>query len=857
MAKPIRRNIAHLTDAERASYINAVVQADSRFWSGGPISYWDFQDLAHQTTHVHGGPKFLLWHRELCRRYEALLQEIDPSVALHYWDWTTDPRSSPNGNGGTTDLSADTFMGTMNGDVGGVLAPLHNGGVLAGSRDDTGQPEDPPRILHRSMAAGAVGTTTSDAAILTSSEGFAQPQQWHEFRTELESVHGGVHVNFGPGNIGDPSGHKAFQDPMVFLLHSNVDRLYAMWQAQPGQDWRLDVNQVYGVEAGTTGDSGLSGNTLAPWDGSSGAFPFNPAGGLVEVKPYLAPDLVDPPCYDTMPVNIKKIAPEGSDPMRFIDVPSGKTTARALRLEVRSCTPVVAHATLTGDAAFTLLADTVPAPMADDYAPTTLLVWVRYHAGAPLSSANGHLSVTLDGSSETYEIDIVANAITKPVVAVSMVLDSSGSMSSASGVTGMDRMAVLHQAAPTFVALLEDTDAVGVIRFDTDAVQVAPVKVADSLGTGGGRDAAMAAINAQATNPAGMTAIGDGIEAAHTQLEDAPPQFAAHRAIMVFTDGDETESKYISEVTSLIDDKVYAVGLGTADQVKPEGLNAISNGTGGYTMLTGPLGTDGVMRLAKYFTQVLSGVTNTEIVTDPPGFVMPGSTVKIPFPLTEADGRCDAIVLTEAPFAIKLTLTAPDGTKVAAGPDARPLTAAAMNCLRVPLPLASRSDIQAGKWTANISLDEQGFKRYLTMLERRKDLAAIRRLQAHGLPFTLTVHADSSLAMKAKAIQLDHAPGSTVEISAELLDSGIPLAGLAVVKAEVTAPDGAVQTLMLHEASPGIHRATLALPLPGQYALLIKGEGHTLGGKPFKREQLRSAAVWVDRKVPPKPCCRD
>jgi len=98
MAKPVRRNIAHLTDPERTRYINAVVQADQRFWSGGGVSYWDFQDLSHQTTHVHGGPKFLLWHRELCNRYEALLQQIDPDVALHYWDWTTDPRSSPNGS---------------------------------------------------------------------------------------------------------------------------------------------------------------------------------------------------------------------------------------------------------------------------------------------------------------------------------------------------------------------------------------------------------------------------------------------------------------------------------------------------------------------------------------------------------------------------------------------------------------------------------------------------------------------------------------------------------------------------------------------------------------------------------------
>lgn len=410
-------------------------------------------------------------------------------------------------------------------------------------------------------------------------------------------------------------------------------------------------------------------------------------------------------------MNITKVAPEDGEPMRFIDVPSGKITARALRLDVRSSTPVVAHATLTGDPVFTLLADTVPAPDAEGYASKSLMVWVRYQAGAPLSTANGHLSVTLDGSSETYEIDIVANAITKPAVAVSMVLDSSGSMASSSGVEGMDRMAVLHQAAPTFVALLEDSDGVGVIRFDTDAVQVAPVKVADPPGTGGGRDSAMAAIKAQATNPAGMTAIGDGIEAAHNQLLDSPPQFAANRAIMVVTDGDETESKYIAEVTSLIDEHVYAVGLGTPDQLKPEGLNSITNGTGGYAMLTGPLGTDGVMCLAKYFTQVLSGVTNAQIVTDPPGFVQPGKTVKIPFTLNEADARCDAIVISEAPGAIKLSLTAPDGTTAVAGPDAKSLMTPAMNCLRVELSLLSDPSVLAGGWTANISLDEAGFKK--------------------------------------------------------------------------------------------------------------------------------------------------
>ena len=40
----------------------------------------------------------------------------------------------------------------------------------------------------------------------------------------------------------------SFRDPFVFLLHSNVDRLYAMWQTAPGHADRLDANTVYGTD---------------------------------------------------------------------------------------------------------------------------------------------------------------------------------------------------------------------------------------------------------------------------------------------------------------------------------------------------------------------------------------------------------------------------------------------------------------------------------------------------------------------------------------------------------------------------------------------------------------------------------
>lgn len=56
----------------------------------------------------------------------------------------------------------------------------------------------------------------------------------------LESSHNDAH-----GYIGYP--HTSFRDPFVFLLHSNVDRLYAMWQAAEPVH-RLDATTVYGTE---------------------------------------------------------------------------------------------------------------------------------------------------------------------------------------------------------------------------------------------------------------------------------------------------------------------------------------------------------------------------------------------------------------------------------------------------------------------------------------------------------------------------------------------------------------------------------------------------------------------------------
>jgi murein L,D-transpeptidase YcbB/YkuD len=68
----IRRNIAMVSQAERNKLRDAILELDRRTYPDG-VSLWDKQDQIHQATHVHGGPAFLPWHRELVNRYEALL----------------------------------------------------------------------------------------------------------------------------------------------------------------------------------------------------------------------------------------------------------------------------------------------------------------------------------------------------------------------------------------------------------------------------------------------------------------------------------------------------------------------------------------------------------------------------------------------------------------------------------------------------------------------------------------------------------------------------------------------------------------------------------------------------------------
>ena len=163
MANAVRRNVAKVSQAERDKLRDAILALDGMSYPDG-VSFWDKQDAIHQATHVHGGPAFVPWHRELCNRFEALLQQVDPSVALHYWDWMTDPRHSPDGAGGFTDLFTTSFMGSASGRAGVPLDTFDNTGVFAGSRGDTGNPADPPQEITRGVGPPSCAVICAESA---------------------------------------------------------------------------------------------------------------------------------------------------------------------------------------------------------------------------------------------------------------------------------------------------------------------------------------------------------------------------------------------------------------------------------------------------------------------------------------------------------------------------------------------------------------------------------------------------------------------------------------------------------------------------------------------------------------------
>lgn len=267
--------------------------------------------------------------------------------------------------------------------------------------------------------------------------------------------------------------------------------------------------------------------------------------------------------------------------------------------------------------------------------------------------------------------------------------------------------------------------------------------------------------------------LGDGIRR----------NIAQNKAMVVFTDGPENTPLYIADVSASLNAQTFAIGLGTAQQVSAAALNAITSQTGGYLLLSGPLSPsiDDYFRLQKYFMQVLAGVTNNSIVTDPNGTIFPGMKVRIPFQLTEGDIDATTILLTHR-RGINFSIETPSGKVMTPG-SAGGLGAVFglvtnMSYYRFTLPLAvGGTPDRAGTWHAILQVkgDSEGPRDEPSRVSAEGESESASASASRGIRYSFSVQSFTNIRIKARLAQNHLEPGATLVISATLTEYGLPV----------------------------------------------------------------------------------
>jgi tyrosinase len=241
----VRKNAESLSNAERDRFLSAFGTLNGQ----GLGRFTAFRDMHRNSTsrEAHGNSGFLPWHRAYLLDLERELQLVDPSVALPYWRFD---EPAPK-------LFTRAFIGIPN-DAGLVqFTPGHpflswitdnRPGI---TREMPFSPNEAPEVLNEEDTLALGGNNN----------------RYGPFRESMEGdPHGQAHVSFG-GSISEID--TAARDPLFFLLHNNVDRLWAKWQWLFGRTNPAEPN-AYAAPAGNRIGHRLP-DSMWPWNGITGS----------------------------------------------------------------------------------------------------------------------------------------------------------------------------------------------------------------------------------------------------------------------------------------------------------------------------------------------------------------------------------------------------------------------------------------------------------------------------------------------------------------------------------------------------------------------------------------------------------
>jgi tyrosinase len=315
----VRKNVEDLTPQEKQEFVNAIKTLKNTYTPGSKVSVYDQFVVTHVQTMglmsmfgptgpaagadaAHQGDAFLPWHRELLDDFEQALESVDPNVTIPYWDWT-DPNAIKN-------IFSDDFLGP-NGQGEDITIP--NVGVFRGGPVQSGYFSEANgwvldsdinvnpftgQSYGTSLKRYLLGPTADQLISKEDQANVLALNNYDQFRLALEGftqvddkgnqvlapfpftmhnyMHGVVGGGYFDSTLGIPIVFGTMAniasspyDPVFWLLHSNVDRLWAEWQ-----DNGHAGSAFYPSKGLAQTDNGLTeqyghglNDPMWPWDG--------------------------------------------------------------------------------------------------------------------------------------------------------------------------------------------------------------------------------------------------------------------------------------------------------------------------------------------------------------------------------------------------------------------------------------------------------------------------------------------------------------------------------------------------------------------------------------------------------------
>lgn len=190
---------------------------------------------------AHSGPIFLPWHRLMLLLFELQLQRVlgDNQVGLPYWDWAADG-ARPAAQQPWAPIWQPTGIGGTGTPVSGPFGPDRFRVRIESDR--FGRLRSTDRGLNRTLAADLRTLPTPQQVSAALRQPVYDLSPWDRsvsgFRNQLEGwrpvspgLHNRVHVWIG----GDMAPATSPNDPVFYLNHCNVDRIWEAWMVARGR----------------------------------------------------------------------------------------------------------------------------------------------------------------------------------------------------------------------------------------------------------------------------------------------------------------------------------------------------------------------------------------------------------------------------------------------------------------------------------------------------------------------------------------------------------------------------------------------------------------------------------------------